>query len=313
MKTRHFIKATDFSYKEAASVFELAHTLKHSRGEEEPVLRGQTWALIFTKSSTRTRVSFEVGIHELGGYPLFLEQKNLQINRGESLQDTAKVLSRYLHGLIIRCHEHEVIETLAKEGSIPVINGLTDFLHPCQLYSDCFTLTERWGRPGALLDSLKGRTVAFLGDCASNMAHSWILTGALFGMNVVLAGPEHYSPEAKIDEVLSQNSLPKNYTFTTDANMAVTDADVVTTDVWVSMGREGESEKRMNKFLPYQVTLDLFNLAKPEALFLHCLPAHIGQEVSSETYHHERSIVYDEAENRLHMQKAILHTLVTSA
>lgn len=313
MKPRHFLKATDFTYEEASDVFELACKLKQGRGQEAPVLHGQSWAMLFSKSSTRTRVSFEVGIRELGGHTLFLEQKNLQINRGESLADTARVLSRYVHGLVVRCGAHGIIETLAAEGSVPVVNGLTDFNHPCQLYADCFTLAERWGEAGNLLASLKGRKVAYLGDCASNMAHSWILSAAHFGIEVVLAGPKAFAPTEEIDSALRDAGLAKRYAFTTDAEAAVAGADVVTTDVWVSMGREDEKEARLREFMPYQVSADLFAKAKPDAFFLHCLPAHIGQEVSAEVYEHPRSIVYDEAENRLHMQKAILHALVTSA
>lgn len=309
---RHFLKDTDFSASEIASIFTLAARLKRDRGSHEKPLAGQTWALIFSKSSTRTRVSLEVGIHELGGNPLFLNRNDIQIGRGESVEDTAKVLSRFVHGLIVRTYEQSEIERLAAAGSIPIVNALTDFLHPCQIYTDAFTMAERWAGGGDLFASLKGRKIAFLGDTACNMAYSWILGAALFGMKISLAGPKEFAPGADIDAQLAKDGLPKNYHFTTDPFEAVKDADVVYTDVWVSMGKEEETKERIRVMSPYQVTAKLFAAAKPDAYFMHCLPAHAGEEVEQAVLDNPRSIIFDEAENRLHVQKAILATLAAA-
>jgi len=310
---RSFLKCSDFSVTEAALVLEEAKRLKAERKQgNEPVLAGQTWALIFEKSSTRTRVSFEVGVHELGGHPMYLDQSKTQMGRGETVSDTAKVMSRFVHGIIIRTYEQSLIEELAGEGNIPVVNGLTNELHPCQIYTDIFTLAEKWVQPGqTLAESVKGRKIAFVGDCGSNMAHSWILGGALFGMQISLGGPAAYCPNSVyIDRLLSEAGLPKNYTFTTDAKAAVGDADCVYTDVWVSMGDEAEAADRVKSFRPYQVNGALFGAAKSDAYFMHCLPAHEGEEVSRDVLDSPRSIIFDEAENRLHVQKAILAQLV---
>jgi ornithine carbamoyltransferase len=313
---KHFLKETDFKPHEVAEVFALARDLKATRGREAgTVLKHQTWALIFSKSSTRTRVSFEVGVHELGGNPLFLNKNDIQLGRGESVEDTARVLSRFVHGLIVRTYEHSEVERLAASGTIPVINALTDFLHPCQIYTDAFTLAERWaprnGSGGDLLASLKGRKIAFLGDSACNMANSWILGAALFGMNISLAGPKGFEPSAELDALLKQEGFPKNYHFTTDPREAVKDADVVYTDVWVSMGKEEETKQRIALMSPYSVTPELFAAAKPDAWFMHCLPAHPGEEVSQAVLDNPRSIIFDQAENRLHVQKAIMATLAS--
>jgi ornithine carbamoyltransferase len=311
---KHFLKETDFKPHEVAEVFALARKLKAGRGQETlDVLKHQTWALIFSKSSTRTRVSFEVGVHELGGNPLFLNKNDIQLGRGESVEDTAKVLSRFVHGLIVRTYEHSEVERLAESGTIPVINALTDFLHPCQIYTDAFTMAERWApKGGDMLASLKGRKIAFLGDTACNMANSWILGAALFGMKISLAGPKGFEPGAEIDALLKQECLEKNYHYTTDAYEAVKDADVVYTDVWVSMGKEDEKKVRIALMSPYAVTSELFAAAKADALFMHCLPAHPGEEVSQGVLDNPRSIIFDQAENRLHVQKAIMATLSAS-
>jgi len=306
-----FLKDTDFTLAEAAEVLELAKELKANRGAAaHKVLEGQTWALLFHKSSTRTRISFEVGLHELGAHPMILDQNSMQTGRGETVTDTAKVMSRYLHGLIIRTFDQELVEAFATEGNVHVVNALTDFLHPCQIYSDAFTLAERWAKPGQpLAESLKGRTLSFYGDCASNMAHSWILGGALFGMNIRLAGPKGFEPCPEVDEALEQAGLEKTYLFSEDAEAMAKDADVLYTDVWVSMGDEDEREERLKVMAPYQVNKDLFKVAHPDAYFMHCLPAHEGEEVSSQVYQSAKSIVFDEAENRLHAQKAIMTKL----
>ena len=310
---KHFLAETDFTREEAAALLTLAGELKATRGKfRETPLNGQSWGMLFSKSSTRTRVSFEVGLRELGANPIYLEQRAMQIDRGESLADTAAVLSRYLHGLIVRCHGHEVVEAYAEYGSVPVVNALTDFLHPCQIYSDLFTLTEFWGRGGDRFQSLAGRKLAFFGDCSSNMAHSWILGAAQFGMKIALAGPEAFQPKPEVDKALEAAGLPREYHFTNDAAEAADGADVLYTDVFVSMGREAEGAARLEKMRPYRVTMDLFEKADPEALFLHCLPAHLGEEVDEEVFNHPRSVVYDQAENRLHTQKAILIQLATA-
>lgn len=313
---KHFLKETDLKPHEAAEVFALAHELKAKRGRHTPpVLQHQTWAMIFSKSSTRTRVSFEVGIHELGGNPLFLNKNDIQLGRGESIEDTAKVLSRFVHGLIVRTYDHAEVERLAAAGSIPVINALTDFLHPCQIYTDAFTMAERWSKGSAggdLLASLKGRKIAFLGDTACNMANSWILGANLFGMKISLAGPKGFEPSAEFNALLEKEGFAGGYEFTTDPFLAVKDADVVYTDVWVSMGKEEETKARIAQMSPYSVTAELFAAAKPDALFMHCLPAHPGEEVQQAVLDNPRSIIFDQAENRLHVQKAIMAVLATA-
>lgn len=312
---KHFLKETDFSPRQAAAVLALARELKRKRGKGRlKSLDQQTWALIFSKSSTRTRVSFEVGIHELGGNPLFLNKNDIQLGRGESVADTARVLSRFVHGLVVRTYAHSEVEELAARGTIPVINALTDFLHPCQIYTDAFSMAERWaGKSGNLFASLKGRKIAFLGDTACNMANSWILGASLFGMKIALAGPKGFAPGKEIRNLLAQEKRREEFVFTNDPFEAVRGADVVYTDVWVSMGKEEEKRKRLKLMAPYAVTEKVFAAAKPDALFMHCLPAHEGEEVSGAVLSHPRSIIFDQAENRLHTQKAIMATLAKLA
>ena len=309
---KHFLKETDFTKDELIELFALAKQLKENRRQGDLTfvpLAGQTWILLFHKNSTRTRVSFEVGARELGGNPIFLHEESIQMKRGESIADTAKVLSRYAHGLIIRTHGHEIVEEFAREGSLPVINALTDFLHPCQTYSDAFTLAEHWnpGQPNP--DALRGRKLAFLGDCAANMANSWLLGAHLFGMEIALAGPEEYAPAGDIRQLLKKEGFSPRDHFTTDPREAVQGADVIYTDVWVSMGQEEEEDRRLEAMKPYQVTVEMLEQAAPEAVFMHCLPAHPGQEVAREALDDPRSIIFDQAENRLHMQKALLSRL----
>ena len=311
---KHFLKETDFQAHELPGLFALARKLKAERGQEKSrVLSGQTWALIFSKSSTRTRVSFEVGIHELGGNPLFLNKNDIQLGRGETVEDTAKVLSRFVHGLIVRTFDHSEVERLAKHGTVPVINALTDFLHPCQIYTDAFTAAERWAGPGGdLVKALRGRKIAFLGDTACNMANSWILGANHFGMKISLAGPPDFAPSKEFDAFLAKEGFAGGYEFVSDPMKAVRDADIVYTDVWVSMGKEEETAARIRQMRPYAVTEKVFAAAKPDALFMHCLPAHAGEEVDQAVLDNPRSIIFDEAENRLHMQKAILASLVAA-
>jgi ornithine carbamoyltransferase len=312
---RHFLKETDFKPHEVAEIFGLARALKRERGRAvSTALAGQTWAMIFSKSSTRTRVSFEVGIHELGGYPLFLNRNDIQLGRGETIADSARVLSRFVHGLVVRTYGHEEVEELARWGTVPVVNALTDFLHPCQIYTDAFSAAERWAGPaGDLLGSLRGRKIVYLGDTCFNMANSWILGAALFGMRLSLAGPAEYAPGPAIRALLAAEGLPADFHFTTDPFEAVEGADIVYTDVWASMGQEGEAEERLRQMKPYAVTEKLFAAAAPDAVFMHCLPAHRGEEMDAAVFEHPRSIVFDQAENRLHVQKAILSVLARQA
>jgi len=308
---KHLLKETDLTLKDLNQVFSLAREFKKNRGKGvSSPLSGKTWAMIFSKSSTRTRVSFEVGIHELGGHAIFLNKNDIQLGRGETVADTARVLSRYVHGIIVRTHDHSDVETLAAAGNVPVINALTDFLHPCQTLTDAFSAAEKWAGPtGDLVSSLKGRKIAFLGDTRFNMANSWILTASLFGMKISLAGPSGYKPGDKINQLLKSEGRAIEYQVTTDQYEAVQDADIVYTDVWTSMGQEAEAKQRALLMKPYAVTAKLFAAAKPDALFMHCLPAHPGEEVEQAVLDNPRSIIFDEAENRLHVQKAIISHL----
>ncbi len=307
---KHFLKETDFEAKQLREIFALAQSFKRYRNRQTtPALQGQSWALLFFKSSTRTRVSFEVGIHELGGNALYLSTETTQISRGETVGDTARNLSRYLHGVIIRTYQQSMIEEFADEGSIPVVNALTDFLHPCQSYSDLFSMAERWSHGGDLIESLKGRKIAYIGDCNNNMANSLVLAANLFDMKVSLSGPQAYAPAAEFDSFLASEGFSGGYEFSTHTGDALDHADVVYTDVWVSMGDEGEESERIQQLQPYTVSMELLRQAKPDALFMHCLPAHPGMEVTREVLDCPQSIVFDQAENRLHMQKAILAVL----
>jgi len=306
----HFLKVTDFTLEQAQAVFVLAKAFKDDRFNTPATLNKQSWGLLFYKSSTRTRVSFEVGVNELGGHPIVLNSQQTQLGRGETVEDSSKVLSRYLHGLVIRTYEHSIIEEFAKHSSIPIINGLTDFNHPCQLYTDIFTLLERYSPDAVDINTLKGKKVAFLGDSACNMANSWILTAAMFGMEIVVSGPAGYEPKQAVIDALKTDGLPVNFTYTADPKEAVKDADAIYTDVWVSMGDEAKAAQRLQEMAPYQVNAELLALAKPSAYFMHCLPAHAGEEVSQEVLDSPQSIIFDEAENRLHAQKAIMAKLV---
>jgi ornithine carbamoyltransferase len=311
---KHFLKETDLTPTEVGEVFSRARAFKRQRGRKaSSALAGQTWVLLFAKSSTRTRVSFEVGVNELGGHALYLNRSDIQLGRGESVEDTARVLSRFAHGIVIRTYDHSEVERLAAAASVPVINGLTDFLHPCQIYADAFTAAERWAGPeGDLVAALKGRKIAFLGDASFNMANSWILGASLFGMRISLSGPEGFEPKAQIRAQLKAEGRPADFEFTSDPVKAVAGADIVYTDVWASMGQEEQADARIARMHPYAVTAGLFAAAKPDALFMHCLPAHPGEEVEQAVLDNPRSIVFDEAENRLHVQKAIMSVLAES-
>ena len=306
----HFLEENDFNKEEIISVFENAREFKKNRANRPTEdLFGESWGMLFYKNSTRTRVSFEVGIREMGGHPVLLDLSSTQIGRGESVKDTAKVLSRFLDGLIIRTHGHELIQEFAHHASIPVVNALTDFLHPCQIYADCMTILEKTSSTSNPYLGLKGKKVTFFGDTSCNMANSWILAGALWDMDIWLCGPKEFKPTPKIEGFCQEAGLPANWHFTSDCREAAKDADVLYTDVWVSMGLEEEEENRKEKMAEYQVTKDLLALAKENSLFMHCMPAHPGEEVTEEVLSSPRSILFDQAENRLHMQKAVLKQL----
>ena len=284
----------DISRGELDELFELTGKLKKGRGTfESNILKGKSIGLIFAKSSTRTRVSFEVGIHELGGNPLYLDQGRMQIGRGETVADTAHVLSRYLHGVVIRTFSQNDIEELAREATFPVINALTDEYHPCQILADLYTIMEYSG-------TMQVKTV-FVGDGASNIANSLMLAAKLTGMRLVVASPRAYAPNA---EILAECAPFVEYC--EDPVEAVKDADYVYTDVWVSMGFEEERKQRLETLAPYQVNRALMSHASKNVKFLHCLPAHRDEEVAADVMDSDMSIVFDEAENRLHVQKAVM-------
>ncbi len=296
---RDFLEIPDFEASELYALLVLARELKAGRGPERP-LGGQTLAMIFEKSSTRTRVSFEAGMVQLGGHALFLSSRDIQIGRGEPIRDTARVLSRYVDGIMIRTFAHETLLELAKYASVPVINGLTDLLHPCQVLADLLTVQEEFG------DDLSGRSIAWVGD-GNNMANSWLNAAYRFGFHLRLACPEGYRPEGAI---LERARAHANILLTDDPREAVEGAEVVNTDVWTSMGQEAETAAREKAFAGYHVDNELMSRAADSAIFLHCLPAHRGEEVAEEVIEGPRSRVFDEAENRLHVQKALLVTLM---
>jgi ornithine carbamoyltransferase len=301
MPKRDFLAIPDFRREEIIALFDLAARMKGGAYREKP-LTGKTLGMIFTKSSTRTRVSFEVGAYQLGGHALFLSSRDIQIGRGEPIRDTARVLSRYVDGIMIRTFAHADVVELARYATIPVINGLTDLLHPCQVLTDVFTVREQLG-------GWDGKVVAWIGD-GNNMANSWLNAAAVLGFELRLACPEGYEPNHEIFEFAKART---RVTITEDIEEAVEGAHVVNTDVWASMGQEGEAEQRALAFRGYQVSAELMRLADPRAIFLHCLPAHRGEEVTDEVFEGRQSRVFDQAENRLHVQKAILAMLMGGA
>jgi len=296
--TRHFLAIPDFSRAELVTLFDLAARMKCREYREKP-LTGKTLGMIFAKSSTRTRVSFEVGAYQLGGHALFLSSRDIQLGRGEPIRDTARVLSRYLDGIMIRTFDHADVEELASYGTIPVINGLTDLLHPCQVLADLLTVRESLG-------GWDGKVVAWVGD-GNNMANSWINAAGTLGFELRLACPAGYQPNA---EILARNQAKAAITLTADPREAVHGAHVVTTDVWASMGQEEEQAIRTRAFQGYMVDAGIMGLADRSAIFLHCLPAHRGEEVSEDVLEGPQSRVWDEAENRLHVQKALMAILM---
>jgi ornithine carbamoyltransferase len=295
---RHFLAIPDFSREELLAVFDLAVRMKSGDYRDKP-LAGKTLGMIFAKSSTRTRVSFEVGAFQLGGHALFLSSRDIQLGRGEPIRDTARVLSRYLDGIMIRTYAHADVEELARYGSVPVINGLTDLLHPCQVMADLLTIRESLG-------GWDGKVVAWVGD-GNNMANSWLNAAGSLGFELRLACPKAYQPNP---EILERNRSKTRITLTADPEEAVHGAHVVNTDVWASMGQEEEQAERARAFQGYIVDERLMNMASSKAIFLHCLPAHRGEEVSEAVIEGKQSRVWDQAENRLHVQKAIMATLM---
>ena len=298
---KHLLKMSDLSAKEISGILNLADQLKYDKkhGIPHTYLQGKTLGMIFQKASTRTRVSFEVGIYELGGYGLFLSSNDLQIGRGEPVQDTARVLSRYLDGIMIRTFEQKEVEDLAKYGSIPVINGLTDYAHPRQVLADLMTIREYKG-------SFKGLKMAFVGD-GNNMANSLTVGAIKTGMSFAIACPKGYEPDAQIMKWAKENG---DFTITESVEEAVKDADVVYTDVWASMGQESERQARAKAFSGYQVNKECMKYAKPDAMVMHCLPAHRGEEITEDVFEAHAKEIFDEAENRLHAQKAVMVKLL---
>ena len=303
---KDFISLHDITSDELQSLLKLAIKLKaeQKKGIPHPILKGKTLGMIFTKSSTRTRISFEVGMTQLGGYPLFLSSNDIQLGRGETIYDTAKVMERYLDGIMIRTYSHQDVLDLAEYAEIPIINALTDLLHPCQVLADLLTTYEHKGK-------LEGLKIAYIGD-GNNMAHSIMYGAAKAGMNCAIATPDAYGCDGEVIENAKADfkASGKILTLTNDPVDAVANADVVYTDTWVSMGMESEKEQRIKDFAGYCVNNELMKHANPDAIFMHCLPAYRGYEVADEVIDGPQSVIFDEAENRLHAQKAILATLM---
>ena len=304
MRHKDFIEIHDYTADEVREIFELARDIKAKPKDYRDALEGQTLAMIFEKSSTRTRVSFEAGMFQLGGHALFLSARDIQLGRGEPIPDTARVLSRYVDGIMARTFAHRTVTDLAEYASIPVINGLTDLSHPCQAMTDYFTAWEKFG-------DLRGRKIAYVGD-GNNMAHSLMFGAPKVGMHVAVAAPAGYAPDPTIVGMAQADAdaAGTKVVVTTSIEEAVRDADVVETDVWASMGQEEEAERRRRDFEGWQVDKRVMSMAKKDAVFMHCLPAHRGEEVAAEVIDSPQSVIFDEAENRLHVQKAILYSLM---
>ena len=298
---KSLLSIEELTREEICSLLALGHKLKAERGHHtaQP-LAGQTWALIFAKSSTRTRVSFEVGVSELGGRPMFLSNRDTQLGRGEPIKDTARVLGRMVHGAIIRTFEQQDVVDFAAYSGLPTINALTDQEHPCQILADLLTLEEIYG-----VGAWKGMKIAFLGDVDNNMGRSWMWAAKRLGFTLALAGPEHALPKA---DTLAALDCP-NIVCTTDAAEAVRDSVVINTDTWISMGQEAEKGTKEKAFFPYQVNAELLRHAAPDHTVFHCLPAYRGYEITEEVLEKHAKAIFTEAENRLHAQKAVLYTL----
>ena len=305
MAQRHFLSLKDWAPEEIEELFDLAARIKADPAAWGQALGGQSLGMIFQKPSTRTRVSFEVGMYQLGGQALFLGADDIQLNRGETIGDTAQVLSRYVHAIMARVFAHQDVLDLARQGTVPVINGLSDLLHPCQALADYFTLRERRG-------ALAGLKVAYVGD-GNNVCHELMFGAVKLGVQMSVASPSGYEPNQLIFKSAAREAqklgtpVPE---VTSDLMQAVALADVVYTDVWTSMGQEAESEERLRAFQGFRVTRAMMAVAAPEAAFMHCLPAHRGEEVDADVIDGPQSVVFDQAENRLHAQKAVLVTLM---
>lgn len=301
---RHFLTLLDITEDEARVLLSRAAELKtmQKHGEVHHTLAGKTLGMIFDKASTRTRISFEVGMYQLGGHALFLHSGTTQLGRGEPIADSARVLSRMVDGVMVRTFGHEMIQEFAAHSSVPVINALTDLTHPCQILADIFTYEEHRG-------SIRDKTVAWIGD-GNNMTHSWINGAVAFGYKLKFACPDAYAPDAGL--LQAARDLGADVTISPDPFEAAHEADLITTDVWASMGQEDEQAEREKAFAGYEVNDRVMAFAKPDALFMHCLPAHRGEEVSASVIDGPQSVVWDEAENRLHVQKALLEFLMRS-
>lgn len=299
---KHLLKMMDLETEDIFEILNLADQLKYEQAHGIPHnhLKGKTLGMIFQKASTRTRVSFETGMYQLGGHPLFLSASEMQIGRGEPVQDTARVLSRYLDGIMIRTFQQSEVENLAEYGSIPVINGLTDLSHPCQVLADLMTVRE-------YKNNLEGLNMCYIGD-GNNMANSLTVGCLKVGMNVSLACPEGYYPAPTVLEFAK--NYPNNFKLVNDPKEAAVDADVLFTDVWASMGQEGEAEQRRKAFVGYQINDEIMSLAKPDAMVQHCLPAHREEEITTKVFEQHANQIFDEAENRLHAQKAVMLMLM---
>ncbi|MGH2711968.1 MAG: ornithine carbamoyltransferase [Actinomycetota bacterium] len=301
---RDFLSIDDLTPEELNLLLELAAKMKQSPGDHAARLTGRSVALIFEKPSTRTRVSFEVGVASLGGHPVVLSSSELQLGRGETIEDTGRVLSRYVDAIVLRTFGQDRLEALAAAADIPVVNALSDYEHPCQILADLLTIVERFGEP-------KGRTLAYLGD-GNNVAHSLLLGGAMLGMNVRVATPPGFEPIPQVVERATEIAATNGggIEITNDPKAACTGADVLYTDVWASMGQEEEHAERVLVFTPFRIDAEAVQRASDDAIVLHCLPAHRGEEITDEVIDGPRSVVWDQAENRLHTQKALLAWLL---
>jgi len=297
---KDFLTLSDFSSKEIHSLLQRASELKSGKDTSACPLIGKSIGIMFDKTSTRTRISFQTGIYQLGGQPIYINTKELQLGRGETIEDTAKTLSRYLHGIVIRTHTHSIVETLSNNATIPVINGLTDLHHPCQALADMLTIIEKKGR-------LEDMQIVYIGD-GNNVANSLIEAAELMGMQLTIACPKGYEPDSKVyEKAIASNARIK---IVSDPATAAANADVLYTDVWISMGQEREVERRRQTFKNYQLNQGLLSLAKPDAIVMHCLPAHRGEEITADVIDSPQSVIFDQAENRLHSQKALLEMLI---
>ncbi len=307
LKHKDLISIHDLEIGEVALILDVAAKLKRKqkKGEPHQYLKGKSLAMLFSKASTRTRTSFEVGFYQLGGHPIYLSDDASQIGRGEPVKDTARVLSRFVDGIMIRTFSHESVIELAKYASIPVINGLTDLLHPCQALTDIFTIQEK-------MKVLKGRKMVYVGD-GNNMAHSLMYACAKVGMNMVCACPKGYQPDPHVLAEAQEDAAHAGCTITVEEDVmkAVKGADVLYTDTWASMGQEEEHDARKKIFAPYQINAELLAAARPEAIVMHCLPAYRGEEITDDVIEGPQSVVFDQAENRLHVQKAIMALLMS--